>query len=94
MSENVLRDRMEQELKKELRTLALRTREEMHLTQAKMGDRYAMSADSFSDIESGENMCGTLTVFLLLRDQKDRDRIFHEIGSKLDKIRDEETVTI
>ena len=42
MSENVLRDRMEQELKKELRALVLRTRAKMNLTQNKMGDRYVV----------------------------------------------------
>lgn len=94
MSENVLRDRMEQELKKELRALVLRTRAKMNLTQNKMGDRYVMSDDSFADIESGENMCGTLTAFLLLRDQEDRDSVFDEIGAKLDKIRNEEELLL
>lgn len=94
MSENVLRDRMEQEPKKELRILALKTRDEKKLNQRQMGERYVMSADSYADIESGENMCGTLTEFLLLRDQKDRDRIFDEIGAKLDRIREEELVTL
>lgn len=73
--------------------LHLKTRDEMKLTQ-EMEDRYAMNGDSFGDIESGEYMCGTLTEFLLLRDQKDRDRIFDEIGAKLDKIRREELVTV
>lgn len=94
MKDNVIRERMEEVLKAELRALALKTRDEMKLTQEKMGDRYAMNGDSFGDIESGEYMCGTLTEFLLLRDQKDRDRIFDEIGAKLDKIRREELVTV
>ena len=93
MKENVIRGKMEQVLKAELRTLALKTRAEMNLTQEKMGNRYVMSGDSFGDIESGENMCGALTEFLLLRDQEDLNRIFKEIGAKLDKIREEEMVT-
>ena len=94
MKENVIREKMEAVLKAELRTLALKTRAELNLTQEKMGERYAMNGDSFGDIESGEYMCGTLTEFLLLRDRKDRDRIFDEIGAKLDKIREEELVTL
>ena len=43
MSENVLRDKMEQLIKVELRTLALHTRAKLDLTQTKMGDRYVMS---------------------------------------------------
>lgn len=93
MKENVIRERMEQVLKAELRALALKTRAEMNLTQEKMGSRYVMSGDSFGDIESGEYMCGALTEFLLLRDQADLTSIFEEIGAKLDKIREEELVT-
>lgn len=94
MKENVIREKMEAVLKTELRALALKTRDELNLTQEKMGDRYVMNGDSFGDIESGEYICGTLTEFLLLRDQKDRDKIFEEIGAKLDKIREEELVVL
>ena len=83
---------MEHALKKELREIAIQTRNRMNLTQEKMGDRYAMNGDSFRAIEAGEYMCSTLTAFLLLRDQEDRDRIFDEIGEKLEKIREEELI--
>ena len=87
MSENVLRDKMEQLLKIELRTLALHTRAKLDLTQTKMGDRYVMSGDSFSNIESGENMCGTLTTIFLLHDP---NGILKDITEKLEKLRREE----
>lgn len=90
MSENVLRDKMEQLLKIELRTLALHTRAKLDLTQNKMGDRYVMSGDSFSNIESGENMCGTLTTIFLLHDQDDPNGILKDITEKLEKLRREE----
>ena len=90
MSENVLRDNMEQLIKVELRTLALHTRAKLDLTQTKMGDRYVMSGDSFANIESGEYMCGTLTTVLLLNDQEDPTGILKDITEKLEKIRREE----
>ena len=94
MSGNILRDKMERSLKAELRELAIQTRSRLNLTQEKMGERYAMNGDSFRAIEAGEYMCSTLTAFLLLRDQKDRDRIFDEIGEILDEIRREELIAM
>lgn len=94
MTENVLRDKMEQLLKKELRSLLLKTRAGLVLTQSKMGDRYVMSENSYSALENGEYMCGTLTVILLLRDQKDPNMVLTEITEKLEKLREEELLPL
>lgn len=96
MSKNVLRDKMNRYLKAKLRDIARSTRDEKHLTQQKMVDRYAMNGDSFRAIEAGEYECSTLTAFLLLKDQEpeERNRIFDEIGAELEKIREEEYVTV
>ena len=56
----------EKTLKEDLRVLAIRERERMGLTQRQMAERLMMSESSYSDIETGKAMCGTLTVVLLL----------------------------
>ena len=94
MTENVLRDKMEQLLKKELRSLLLKTRADLVLTQSKMGDRYVMSENSYSALEKGEYMCGTLTAILLLQDQKEPSTALAEITEKLEKLREEELLPL
>ena len=56
----------EKTLKEDLRVLAIRERERMGLTQRQMAERLMMSESSYSDIETGKAMCGTLTSVLLL----------------------------
>lgn len=56
----------EKTLKEDLRVLAIRERERMGLTQREMAERLMMSESSYSDIETGRAMCGTLTAVLLL----------------------------
>ena len=56
----------EKTLKEDLRVLAIRERERMGLTQRQMAERLMMSESSYSDIETGKAMCGTLTAVLLL----------------------------
>lgn len=94
MTENVLRDKMEKLLKRELRSLMLKTRADLELTQSKMGDRYVMSENSYSALENGEYMCGTLTTIFLLRDQKDPGKVLDEITEKLEKLREEELLPL
>ena len=94
MTENVLRDKMEKLLKRELRSLMLKTRADLELTQSKMGDRYVMSENSYSALENGEYMCGTLTTIFLLRDQKDPGKVLDEITEKLEQIREEELLPL
>ena len=56
----------EKTLKEDLRVLAIRERERLGLTQRQMAERLMMSESSYSDIETGKAMCGTLTAVLLL----------------------------
>lgn len=66
---------MRQELRKifgkELRYLAIETRERLGITQKEMGERLCMSESSYSDIETGKNRCGMPTVMLLLNMQEE-----------------------
>ena len=61
-----MRTEKESLLKDELRLLAIRTRDRLDLTQREMVERLEMSESSYSDIETGVYMCGTLTAMLLL----------------------------
>ena len=70
-----MRDEKELILKKDLRELALKTREQLHITQKEMSELLSMNEKSYSDIETGVYMCGTLTCVLLLMIQDD-PRIF------------------
>lgn len=76
---------MEEILKKELRTLAITTRERLHLTQKQMAKRLEMSESSYSDIETGASMCGTLTTVLLLVEQEDPQANLHNWKMKFNK---------
>lgn len=78
-----MRNEMEKLLKEELRTLAIRTRERLHLTQKEMAIRLEMSESSYSDIETGLSMCGTLTTVLLLSEQDDPYAYLQELREKL-----------
>lgn len=94
MSENILRDKMEQLLKSYLRSLALQTRSNMEVTQRIMSERYVMAENSYSALESGDYMCGTLTTVFLLADQPDPTATLKDIKEKLEKLREEELITL
>ena len=51
----------------------------MHLTQNEMGKKLEMSESSYSDIETGKTMCGTLTAILLLNMQDDPRTFFSHL---------------
>ena len=85
-----MRNEMENLLKNELRLLAIRTRNRLDLTQRKMADRLVMSESSYSDIETGVSMCGTLTTVLLLSEQEDPDAYLQYLREKFQKQYDEE----
>ena len=78
-----MRNEMERLLKDELRTLAIRTRERLHLTQREMAIRLEMSESSYSDIETGLSMCGTLTTVLLLSELDDPYAYLQALKQKL-----------
>ena len=71
LEEATMRSEKESLLKDELRLLAIRTRDRLDLTQREMAERLEMSESSYSDIETGVYMCGTLTAMLLLLEQED-----------------------
>ena len=81
-------------LKSELRSLILQTRSNMEVTQRIMSERYVMAESSYSLFEAGEYMCGTLTTVMLLADQPDPTATIKEIARKLEKLREEEMITI
>ncbi|MBQ7922886.1 MAG: hypothetical protein IJ325_09995 [Clostridia bacterium] len=84
-----MRQFMEGLLKEELRILALNTREQLNLTQSKMAEKLVMCDHSYSDIEIGQNMCGTLTAFLLLSTLEDPNAFITKTKEKLEKLSQE-----
>ena len=66
-----MRNELESFWGEELRCLAIRTRNRLHLTQREMGERLEMGENSYPDIETGRYSCGMLTTVLLLAMQKD-----------------------
>ena len=81
-----MRAEMEPVLKEALRTLALKTRDRMGLTQKKMAEVLEMNETSYSDIEGGVSMCGTLTTVLLLMNQSDPTAFLGEVSGKFDEL--------
>lgn len=78
-----MRHEKEKILKEELRFLAIKTRDRLEITQREMSSMLEMSESSYSDIETGESMCGTLTAVLLLGMQSDPKDFIESTGSKL-----------
>ncbi|MBQ7922895.1 MAG: helix-turn-helix domain-containing protein [Clostridia bacterium] len=85
-----MRHNIEKALKEELRTLALTLRDRLNLTQSKMAEKLIMTDRSYSDIETGENMCGTLTTILLLAELDDPKTYLQELKGKIDALLEEE----
>lgn len=77
-----MRNEFEALLKEELRILALTTREQRQLKQKNMAEALMMNDTSYSDIETGTYMCGTLTAFLLLMMQPDPNRVLRTLEKK------------
>lgn len=90
MTEIKLREEMEIILKHELRILAIKTRDRLNLTQSRMAERYVMSENSYSSLETGEYMCGTLTTVLLLQEQENPAKFLLELRIKFDKFKEGE----
>lgn len=80
-----MRHKKEGLLKEELRVLAIRTRENLHLTQNEMAKRLEMSESSYSDIETGRTMCGTLTTVLLLDMQDEPKDFLYDVRMKFER---------
>ena len=75
-----MRTEKETLLKNELRMLAILTRDRLGLTQREMAERLEMSENSYSDIETGVYMCGTLTAILLLMEQEDSNAFLQALA--------------
>ena len=80
-----MRKEYEMILAKELRLLAIETRERLNLTQREMSNRLQMSESSYSDIETGKYMCSTLTASLLLNMQDDPNAFLHRVKGKFNE---------
>lgn len=89
-----MRNELEELLKEELRGLAIRTRDLLKLTQREMADRLVMSESSYSDIETGKTMCGTLTAVLLLLMQKNPDSELSLIQNRFERQYEKEFQTV
>ena len=63
--------------------LAIRTRDRLGYKQKRMAEALVMSDSSYSDIETGEYMCGTLTAVLLLIAQPDPNQYLQNLEFKL-----------
>ncbi len=74
--------------------LAIRTRDRLQLTQKEMAERLEMSESSYSAIETGASMCGTLTAMLLLLEHEDADVFLNELMVKFEKQREEKMHTV
>ena len=61
-----MRNTLQIVLKEELRHLAIVTRDRLGLTQREMAKLFEISESSYSDIETGKSICGSLTTVLLL----------------------------
>lgn len=85
-----MRERYNTFLKKELKDLAVKTRKEHGITQRKMSEILEMNETSYSNIETGVYMCGTLTTVLLLMEQKDPSRYLKELELKFQELEEGE----
>ena len=81
-----MRHTMEAILKDELRGLALKTRAQKEVTQRVMAEELVMNESSYSVLESGVYMCGTLTAILLLSMQEDPKEFLEKISKKFENL--------
>ena len=81
----MMRHEKEEILKEELRVLAIVTRDRLHLKQREMAKSLEMSESSYSDIETGRTMCGTLTAVLLLAMQKEPSVFLAHVSARFEQ---------
>ena len=80
-----MRHEKEEILKEELRVLAIVTRDRLHLKQREMAKSLEMSESSYSDIETGRTMCGTLTAVLLLAMQEEPSAFLAHVSVRFEQ---------
>ena len=88
-----MRNELETIIKDTFRVLALKTRAAHDLTQEQMAEALAMVPRSYTDIESGVHMCGTLTAILLLIEQPDPLSVLEDLKKKFKDLYDSEEKT-
>lgn len=79
-----MKNEMHELLKEKFRTLVIRMGDLLRLTQKEMANRLVMSESSYSDIETGKAMCGTLTAILRLQPQDDPNTNLHQLQDQFD----------
>ncbi len=79
-------------LRAEMRVLAIRTREKLHLTQRQMAELLIISESSYSDIETGHSGCCSLTLMRLLALQEKPTDFIRDINAKLEQIYTQEVL--
>lgn len=85
-----MRNELEAIIKDTFRMLALKSRAAHDLTQEQMAEALSMVPRSYTDIESGVHMCGTLTAILLLIDHPDPQSVLTELKERFAEIYDTE----
>ncbi len=81
-----MREDMEATLKKELRAAAISERQRLGITQEKMAENLFMSTRSYSDIECGITLCGSLTTVLLLIQMPDPNKFLRDLRFEFSKL--------
>ena len=81
-----MRSEVEAIVREEFRTLALKLRDDLDLTQDKMSEELFMSERSYSDIENGHSTCGTVTAMLLLVKTDDPLRFIRRLQVRFEEI--------
>ena len=81
-----MRSEVEAIVREEFRTLALKLRDDLDLTQDKMSEELFMSERSYSDIENGHSTCGTVTAMLLLAKTDDPLRYIRRMQVRFEEI--------
>jgi DNA-binding XRE family transcriptional regulator len=89
-----MRKEYEMILAKELRLLAIETRERLNLTQREMSSRLQMSESSYSDIETGRYNCSMASAILLLNLQEDPTLFIRRCVRKALRIVEREVQTV
>lgn len=86
-----MRQEFEKILGEELRYLAIDTRDRLGFTQKEMSEHLQMGESSYSDIETGQTICGSaLTETLLLKMQDDPKEFLNRVTERFAELYEEE----
>ncbi len=85
-----MREQIRQLLKEEFRVLALRIRTNLDITQDKMGELLEMHKNSYAEIENGANLCGSITLVLLLLQLDEPTEYISYLGDQIKALYEKE----